>query len=330
MAPRIRVGQRALLPLAILVVISWLALPADTLSPHHADSDQFYPAPRPANPDPSPGTACPGAGRSGNVGVFNGFLSSGKRVTVGPDTFCDVSMITPECVDPTWPTQKVQHPIWLDGIGGHAALDTVVEVPIQLQWAAPTDTLLMYVGPTPPGVDIIMGRDVLNALGGVVDCNASRFFATSHQLDIPIDSIAANQARTNSQPITVMATSSGCSLAYCTFRNLGFTIKQWYAVDSDELCRDVAATIVPKSELVHIAPHDVTQLPAWVNDLHVDFHLDTSPCQPFSRARRNPPGFGDAIRTAPARHAAALYSRLRQVNPSIYHLVENAQFHHAL
>ena len=117
-APRIRVGQRALLPLAILVVISWLALPADALSPHHADSDQFYPAPRPANPDPSPGTACPGAGRSGNVGVFNGFLSSGKRVTVGPDTFCDVSMITPECVDPTWPTQKVQHPIWLDGIWG--------------------------------------------------------------------------------------------------------------------------------------------------------------------------------------------------------------------
>ena len=251
-------------------------------------------------------------------------------MTVGPDSFCDVSMIAPHRVDPAWASQKVPHPIWLDGIGGHTALDTIVEVPLQLQWGAPTDTLFMYVGPTPPEVDIILGRDAMNDLGGIIDCGSSRFFSKAHQLDIPMDSIASNQSRVTSNPITIMATSSGCSLAYCTFRNLGFTVKHWYAVDSDELCRNVAASIVPTSILTHIAPHDVTQLPNWVNNLHVDFHLDTSPCQPFSRARRNPPGFGDKLRTAPARHAAALYNRLRKVNPSIHHLVENVQFHHAL
>ena len=44
---------------------------------------------------------------------------------------------------------KVERPIWLDGIGGHAALDTVVEVPLHLQWGTLSDTLLTYVGPTP-------------------------------------------------------------------------------------------------------------------------------------------------------------------------------------
>ena len=328
--PRIRQHQRVLISLLLLMLISWLTLPADAIPTHHADGDQFYPTHRP-NPDQQPrGKACPGAGASGNVGVFNSFLPSGARVTVGPDSFCDVSMIAPHRVDPAWASQKVPHPIWLDGIGGHTALDTIVEVPLQLQWNAPIDTLFMYVGPTPPEVDIILGRDAMNDLGGIIDCGSSRFFSKAHQLDIPMDSIASNQSRVTSNPITIMATSSGCSLAYCTFRNLGFTVKHWYAVDSDELCRNVAASIVPTSILTHIAPHDVTQLPNWVNNLHVDFHLDTSPCQPFSRARRNPPGFGDKLRTAPARHAAALYNRLRKVNPSIHHLVENVQFHHAL
>ena len=275
--PRIRQHQRVLLSLLLLMLISWLTLPADAIPAHHADSDQFYPTHRP-NPDQQPrGKACPGAGASGNVGVFNSFLPSGARVTVGPDSFCDVSMIAPHRVDPAWASQKVPHPIWLDGIGGHTALDTIVEVPLQLQWNAPIDTLFMYVGPTPPEVDIILGRDAMNDLGGIIDCGSSRFFSKAHQLDIPMDSIASNQSRVTSNPITIMATSSGCSLAYCTFRNLGFTVKHWYAVDSDELCRNVAASIVPTSALTHIAPHDVTQLPNWVNNLHVDFHLDTSP-----------------------------------------------------
>ena len=322
MLPRPRGGYRVTMAVVLMILLSWLTVPAEALAATHNVSDALNSA--------SSSVGCPGPATSGNVGVFNGFLPSGSRLTIGPDTFCDVSMIDPAKVDPTWPSRKVTSPMWLNGIGGTAALDTVVLVPVRLQWGAPVDTLLMYVGATPPGVDVIMGRDVLNALGGIVDCTADRFFVAAHKLDIPIDSIASNRARVDAPPMTVMATSSGCSLAYCTMRNLGFTISKWYAVDNDELCRKVASTIVPAAELHHIEPHDVTQLPQWVNTLHVDLHLDTSPCQPFSRARRNPPGFRDTVRTAPARCAAALFRRLRQTNPNICHLVENVQFHRAL
>ena len=324
--PRLRLRDRVTMAMALLVLLSWLAVPTAAMIPYGASRPEF-----PVRSSPtSRGMACSGPATSGNVGVFNAFLPSGHRVTVGPDTFCDVSMISPAQVDPAWPATKVNDPLWLNGIGGTTVCDTVVQVPLRLQWGAPTDTLLMYVGETPPGVDVILGRDMLNVLGGMLDCSADRFFVKAHKLDIPLDSIDDNMARVRAAPLTVMATSSGCSFAYCTVRNLGFTVDKWYAVDFDPLCRAVASTIVPHEALVHIEPHDVTQLPQWVNNLRIDLHLDTSPCQSFSRARRNPPGFRDLARTAPARSAAALHERLRKTNPNVHFLVENVQFHRAL
>ena len=196
--------------MALLVLLSWLAVPTAAMIPYGASRPEF-----PVRSSPtSRGMACSGPATSGNVGVFNAFLPSGHRVTVGPDTFCDVSMISPAQVDPAWPATKVNDPLWLNGIGGTTVCDTVVQVPLRLQWGAPTDTLLMYVGETPPGVDVILGRDMLNVLGGMLDCSADRFFVKAHKLDIPLDSIDNNTARVRAAPLKVMATSSGCSFAY--------------------------------------------------------------------------------------------------------------------
>ena len=57
------------------------------------------------------------------VAVFNGFtgptLDSKTRLTIGPDSFADVSIIANDVDDPTWQTVEVT-PIAVKGIGGPA------------------------------------------------------------------------------------------------------------------------------------------------------------------------------------------------------------------
>ena len=163
-AARLQVGMhgRIVLATVLILFLSWLAVPTAALATHGSFNEHHG-----HETAHTRATMCSGAAAAGgNVGVFNAFLLSGQLLTVGPDTFCDISMISPSKVDPAWLSTRVADPLWLDGIGGNTSCDVVVQVPLRLQWGAPVDSLLMYVGETPPGVDVILGRDMLNVLGG--------------------------------------------------------------------------------------------------------------------------------------------------------------------
>ena len=280
-------------------------------------------------PNALPVTTCV-ADTSLKVGVYSGFIDDANhtRVTIGPDSFSELSWVSPTIVDPSWPHMDVP-PRQVVGVGANVAMtSTAVQVPVRQQWQAAVDYLWCHVAPLPHHVDIILGKDALNAsvLGAVVDVAADRVIYRTRKQVIQLDSVHNTMARVNHPPLRVLSTSSGCSFVYCTFRNLGFNVSEWIAVDTDPTCREVAAQIVPSHVLNHTW-HDVTQRPQWANSLIVDVHLDTSPCQPFSRLQRNPKGLNDP-RAEPAKAAAAFHAyHLRANNPRCLHLVENVQFH---
>ena len=88
------------------------------------------------------------------VGVFNGFIPSSDRddtrVTIGPDSFADVSLVHPDIVDPSWETVSLP-PMSVSGYNGvpGSLLVTAVKVPLRLQWGAPVIHVYAYVTPTP-------------------------------------------------------------------------------------------------------------------------------------------------------------------------------------
>ena len=187
------------------------------------------------------------------VGVFNSFLGTdvhdATRITVGPDTFADVSLISPDVVQTHW--KRVQMPpMSVSGIGGLApTISEAVQVPLQLQWGARPVYVYAYVAKTPKNVDLLMGCDILDFLQGTVDRKAKRAVFAALKLAVPIETIADNLKRVASAPLTVLSTCSGCNYVYCVMRNLGFTIGQWCSIENDPACRAVTATIVPKCHL---------------------------------------------------------------------------------
>ena len=99
-----------------------------------------------------------------SVRVFNAFtagpLASRSRMTVGPDTFADITLISKDAVKDEWRRIDVP-PITLDGIGGQSApVVQAVRVPLHLQWGAPAVHIYAFIGPTPRNVDMLMGVDV--------------------------------------------------------------------------------------------------------------------------------------------------------------------------
>ena len=269
-----------------------------------------------------------------NVGVFNAFAGSklfdSTRLTVGPDSFADLTLITPDKVDPTWETVSVG-PIKMSGIGGQAPapIITAVKVPLRMQWGAAPAEVYAYVAPTPRNVDLLLGCDVLDFLHGKVDRHGMRATFRSLNMAVPLVSIRENSSRLRSEPLRVIATSSGCNLAYAAMRNLGFSISKWTSVDIDPECRAITSHVVPRGVL-HEPTHDMRHIPEQILQTSYDLHIDTSPCQPFSRLQPNPPGFRDTVRTAPMAAAARLHHALKKVNPDIKHLVENVSFHRSL
>ena len=267
------------------------------------------------------------------VGVFNAFTGkaphSSHRITVGPDSFADITLIAPAAVHPKWNTVTVPQ-FSVRGIGGLSSpVSTAVQVPIRLQYGAPLTYIYAYIGATPSNVDLLMGCDVLDFLGAEVNRKSFTTTFSALGLAVPMATVTENLSRVAAKPMSVLATCSGCNLAYATVRNLGFSVKRWFSIETDPGCREVTKRLIPPEQLREPC-HDVTAVPAQFWQTHIDLHINTSPCQPFSRLQTRPAGFKDVKRSQPMVSSAELHRRLRRTNPHIRKLVENVRFHHSL
>ena len=238
-------------------------------------------------------------------------------------------VLVPDKVQPQWKTLTLP-PLQMSGIGRDApSISKAVQIPLQLQWGARPVYVYAYVGRTPRNVDLLMGVDVLKFLDAKVDPSSKRVVFRNADLVVPLESVQDNLRRVLTKPISVLTSCSGCNYVYCTLRNLGYSVSHYYSIENDPACRKVTSTIVPKAQL-HQRHHDVCNVPKSFDSTHIDLHINTSPCQSFSRLQDAPMGFRDKLRTAPAKAAAKLHRRLKSTNPRIKKLVENVQFHPSL
>ena len=258
----------------------------------------------------------------GRVKGYVAYSDSGSPLVVGPDTMADVTLISPSKVDPSWHRYSAGT-VHMQGIGYGNATEKVT-VPIRQQWGATVDYIDAFIGPTPTGVDMILGVDHLRTYEASIDTSTDIMVLQATKLIIQLDSFAAIQSRMASPPITVLATNSGCNLAFISFMNLGFRIKEWLSVELDSDCRAVSSQLIPQHILTHVPPHDTTKVGRGLLAKHVDVHIDTSPCQPWSRLSDSPRGFADP-HSQPFVAANRIYNQLCQINPHIKFLAENVQ-----
>lgn len=87
------------------------------------------------------------------VGIFNAFIPhhdprdhDDTRISVGPDSFADVSLIDPSVVDPSWESVNLP-PVAVSGFDGPSSnlLAKAAKAPLRLQWGAPINHVYAFV-----------------------------------------------------------------------------------------------------------------------------------------------------------------------------------------
>ena len=89
---------------------------------------------------------------------------------VGVDSFAETSLISSAKIQDSWEVTELHAaPVRMAGIGGEKVASKAVTLPISLQWAQKHVDMQLYVGDTPEGVAILMGLDIQEPLGTVID-----------------------------------------------------------------------------------------------------------------------------------------------------------------
>jgi len=270
----------------------------------------------------------PSAVDSVQAEIFLGFTTTGNAVRIGVDSYCEGTLISSSVVS----SDAIIHPspINMKGIGGSQGSPGYVLIPLRLQWGAQLDTIAAYVvdpGVIPQNVDVLFGLDVQRDLDISIDTPSHLLFVRSQSLEIPTEPPAVINARLTSAPITVVATNSGVSFAYCMLRNLGFRVSAWYTTEIDPTALAVAAQIVPSDQLRPLG--DTLNATAALTGIFAHLHISTPPCVAWSSCRGNAQGFKDPSAQI-FRASAAIHDILRATNPQIQVLVENVPPHSGL
>ena len=178
----------------------------------------------------------------GRVQAYVAFTTGDKRITVGVDTWCEVSVIDPSVADSSWERVPLAD-LDVCGIGGIVEdhFEGAVIVPLRHRWMAPERHHIMAMGPTPPETaKSLLGKWDQNELGMVYvsSMGCDRVVYNELQLVIELDDVDAVNDRLSRPPYSVAAFCSGCNLAVCSFLDLGYTINRWLSVESSQICRD--------------------------------------------------------------------------------------------
>ena len=98
--------------------------------------------------------------------------------------------------------------MWASGIGGKKLASEFTTMPFKAQWGAATDQFDLYVIKPPDGIDILMGLDIQDVLGTVIDREHSTVKFSFHKLNIKTEPSARVTQRLQQAPLTVVSTNS--------------------------------------------------------------------------------------------------------------------------
>jgi hypothetical protein len=248
----------------------------------------------------------------------------GRALVCGIDSMSDVSLVSPLCIDPDWPSTDVSTTIF--GVGGESPVAKEVKTTIVVQWGASSIQVGLLVQDLPPGLDCLLGVDILDALETQIDRVSYRIFFGTLGIVAPMYTIQELCSRRAMRPMRVLAACAGGSFAYGAIYNMGYAIEKWSSIEDNLVCRDIASSIIHPDILHHVTPYNINS----INEDHpihlerFDLYVDTCPCQPWSRLRKYPGGFCD-YRAMALLSSMKLYTSLKKSNPAMRLIAENVQ-----
>ena len=212
---------------AICIIAAWLGINSQSESSqhdHHAiEPGLWFNKNDPAIWQTRARTVHPTTTDDHRIHTFVAFDDDGRPYRVGVDSFAEISLISPKMSDRTtnW-TRNTGCGISMRGLGGKRVASETVTMKFRAQWAAPCDEFELVEYDTPFGVDILLGLDIQDKLGTIIDRPRGLVKFEKYKLNIKTEHADEVTQRYNSQPITVVATNAGCNFAYAAVRNAGF------------------------------------------------------------------------------------------------------------
>ena len=248
----------------------------------------------------------------------------GTPVSTGVDTFAEVTAIGLSVWHKLSPRPEIQpSQIKLHGVGGSSVSQGFAVLPVTLQAGFRlvfVNAYIMNDNAMPTGVDLLLGVDTQLLLSMELDITNHVIFCQEFRADIFLYDATTLSRRRQCRPLTVFASCSGPSFIYLQLVNLGFTIDKWYASEIDPTCILIAEKFIPAHVYVNVG--NILSCASQLDLVHVDLHISTAPCQPWSSLATNPRGFDDPRAKAfIASHT--IHDRLAFTNPDIQYIVEN-------
>ena len=163
-----------------------------------------------------------------------------------------------------------------------------------------------------------MGTTIQRKLRMVMDIENQRVELRAISEVARLESLEVIENRMLCRPIKVLDLCAGVSGTYCTLSELGFTIEQWHAVETDTLTAAVAEKAFPAVETIAKDVTDFSPQQAY------DVVIAGPPCQPWSRASGKARGFGDK-RSNAFRQCARMIREVMVRNPCPAYMLENVK-----
>jgi hypothetical protein len=246
-----------------------------------------------------------------------GFIGD-RTVVIGWDTYCQPNAIRESLVDPAW---EVVDQTSMDVVGvGEATIGRLLRVPIRLRYAA--EELYVEVRVTkdsmmPAGCDILFGTRLQKEMGVVLDARQERLEMWNLGFSIVQEELWVIRSRMDSKPLIVLDLCAGSSGSYSVFRDMGWSIGDWHAVENNEAANTVVQELY--GGRVKLIATDVGD---FICEEYYDVVLAGPPCQPWSRLNERALGFKDP-RSAAFIHCCRIINEAMKVNAEMRFMLEN-------
>jgi len=268
-------------------------------------------------------TVCDGHLPIDKVQVYLGHAATGERLKIGPDTYCEGSIVDEDAVNPSWEL-VTSASTELTGVGRGRARG-VVKIPIRHRYGDPfVDHVYAAIGKTrQTGADLLLGRYDARRLRMDIQVHFDRIVSRTLQYAIQTSPPGEIDERMARPAYEVLLTNSGMGLVVCALMDLGFNI-HLTSIEKRSKCREVLSQLFPGVQ--HYHSHDSTRVSLDLRERKFDLMIETGPCVMFSRLRgEDAKGFDDPRSDATV-SACDLKSDLLRVNPHMSFMAENTVF----
>ena len=253
--------------------------------------------------------------------------SDEQSYTMVLDSAAELTLVRKSKIKSTWRVVKQNGP-QIHGFGGSSKCSQLVEMNIRLRWNSPTIIIRARVAEDeqmPRGVDVLLGTKARYGLKVIDDAGQDRVTFPEQKLVINMEPVVTLSMRQRHRALRVADMCAGMSASYGTWKDMGWRIETWLAIEKDATTREVAACQGP--EVKHSKVTDITKMTYTRMEKELggppDVMTGGPPCQSYSTANPTGRATKDHDRFNPFVACAELIKIGLQENPMMVFMMEN-------